>query len=177
MHVLIADDDPVYQQLVDDLLNQWGITTTLVPDGEQAWDAFQRDKTIDVAILDWMMPGLDGFEVCQRIKQDPSREVYIILITGSRLKEEIIRVLIAGADDYIMKPFEALDLKVRLRNAMTILALRAEVAELRQLRGTRLPREAVATTESNVLPALPTGLVSVDRRDAGHSREPNGDQV
>ena len=142
MHVLIADDDPVYRQLVDDLLRQWGITTTVVSDGDQAWAAFQRDTTLDVAILDWVMPGIDGYEVCRRVKQDTSRDVYIILITGSRLKDEIIRVLIAGADDYIMKPFETLDLKVRLRNAMTVLALRSEVAELQQEASKRETSEA-----------------------------------
>ena len=142
MHVLIADDDPVYRQLVDDLLRQWGITTTVVSDGDQAWLAFQRDKTLDMAILDWVMPGLDGYEVCRRVKQDASRDVYIILITGSRLKDEMIRVLIAGADDYIMKPFETLDLKVRLRNAMTILALRSEVSALRQEASKRETSEA-----------------------------------
>jgi len=149
MHVLIADDDPVYRQLMEDLLRQWGIRTTVVSDGDEAWTAIQRDWTLDVAILDWMMPGMDGYEVCRRIKEDKSREVYIILITGSRLKDEIIKVLVAGADDYILKPFEALDLKVRFRNTMTILALRSEIAELRQMAAKRLAQETGSLVDNN----------------------------
>ncbi len=76
-----------------------------------------------------MMPQMDGFEVCRRIRQmHPEGDFYIILLTGSRQKEEIIKVLVAGADDYLLKPFDPLDLKIRLRAARRILDLQSALA-------------------------------------------------
>lgn len=136
MHVLIADDDPVYRNLLEDLLRQWDFEVTSTSDGNEAWQVIQRDDTVKLAILDWMMPGMDGCEVCQKIGQG----IYTILITGTRLKDDVIKVLIAGADDYIIKPFEPLDLKIRLRAAMRIINLEAKVAELCK----SLPQQSVA---------------------------------
>ncbi len=134
MHVLIADDDPVYRNLLDDLLGQWcGFDVTCACDGQEAWEAIERDPTVQLAILDWMMPGMDGYQICQRLKSDDATaDVYTILVTGSQLKDEVIKVLVAGADDYIIKPFDPLDLRIRVRAAMRIITLRAEVAELRK---------------------------------------------
>ncbi len=129
MRVLIADDDPVYRSLLGDLLEQWEFEVQCTADGQEAWEALRRDPTIKLAVLDWMMPGIDGYEVCHRIKQDPTKShIYTILVTGSRLKDEIIKVLVAGADDYIIKPFEPLDLRMRIRAAMRIINLEAELA-------------------------------------------------
>jgi len=138
MHILIADDDPVYRNLLENLLRQWDFEVTSTSDGNEAWQAIQRDDTVKLAILDWMMPGMDGYEVCQKIGQG----IYTILITGTSLKGDIIKVLIAGADDYIIKPFEPLDLKIRLRVAMRIIDLEAKVAELRK----SLPQQSAADT-------------------------------
>ncbi|MCK4601305.1 MAG: response regulator [Phycisphaerae bacterium] len=133
MHVLIADDDPVYRGLLEDLLGQWGYEVTSTCNGQQAWEAIQREGTIEIAILDWVMPEMDGYEICHRIKQDSDKQhIYTILVTGSRFKEEIIKVLVAGADDYIIKPFEPLDLKIHLRSAMRIVNLEAEIDALRE---------------------------------------------
>lgn len=133
MHVLIADDDPVYRNLLDDLLRQWGFDVTCVCDGQEAWETIERDRTVQLAILDWMMPGMDGYRICEKLKNDGARaEVYTILVTGSLLKDEVIKVLVAGADDYIIKPFDPLDLRIHVRAAMRIITLRAEVAELRK---------------------------------------------
>jgi len=132
MHVLIADDDAVYRAFLQDLLRKWGYDVTVTCDGGEAWRAVQDEPQINVAILDWMMPGMDGYEVCRKIKNDlVERDIYTILITGSRLKGDMIKVLVAGADDYIIKPFEPLDLKIRLRAAIRIIHLEAEAAELR----------------------------------------------
>ncbi len=133
MQVLIADDDPVYQTLLQDLLTEWGYDIVVVGDGAAAWREIQGDNPPSVAILDWLMPGLDGFELCQRIRADETRQdTYIIILTGGRQKEEIIKVLVAGADDYLIKPFEPLDLKIRVRAAQRIVDLRSELAELRK---------------------------------------------
>ncbi len=122
-------------------MRQWDFEVTSVSDGSEAWEAIQRDRMIKLAILDWMMPGLEGHEVCQKIKQDGNiSTVYTILVTGSRLKDDIIRVLIAGADDYIIKPFEPLDLKIHVRAAMRIISLEEELSELRDSRSAQPTR-------------------------------------
>ncbi len=133
MWALIADDDPVYRELVNDLLTGWGFETVVVGDGEQAEKIIRDDERIEIAVLDWMMPVMDGYEVCRRMKQsDAGRDVYVIIITGDRLRDELIKVLIAGADDYVIKPFEPLDLKIRLRAAQNIIGLRKQLEELRR---------------------------------------------
>lgn len=132
MRILIADDDPVFRTLVKDLLVEWGYETASTCDGAEAWQAMERDEAPSLLLLDWMMPSLDGFELCRKIRADARKEgAYIILMTGSWKKEEIIRVLVAGADDYLIKPFDPVDLKIRLRAAQRILDLRREVAQLR----------------------------------------------
>lgn len=148
MRMLVADDDPVYRTMLEDLLSEWGFPATVVADGSTAWDVLRGDDPDAsasrpaaepgdggpprVALLDWMMPGLDGFELCRKIRQEPStRDAYVILLTGSRRKDEMIKVLVAGADDYLIKPFDPLDLRIRLRAARRILQLQKELAAAR----------------------------------------------
>ena len=157
MHILIADDDPIYRDCLEGLLKDWRFEVTTTCNGQEAWDAFQRDRGIQLAILDWMMPEIDGYELCQRLKQERDNDIYIILLTSSRLKEEIIKVLIAGADDYIIKPFEAMDLKIRLRTAMRILSLEAEVAELRHPPGKQVKHEVPDSAERPRVPTQSAG--------------------
>ena len=153
MRVLIADDDPVYRGLLEELLKQYDFDVVSVPNGLEAWEAIQHDETIKLVILDWMMPEMDGYEVCRRIREAGTRQdTYVILVTGSQLKDEIIKILVAGADDYIIKPFEPLDLKIHLRAAMRIIDLEAEAAELRKA----LPRELADTRAANARKWSPT---------------------
>jgi DNA-binding response OmpR family regulator len=128
MHILIADDDPVYRNLLSGLLQQWSFTFDAVSNGRQAWEILQHTDSPKLAILDWKMPEMDGFEVCRRTRQVKGDRVpYILLMTGNSKREELLRVLVAGADDYILKPFEPLDLKIRLRLAMRVLDLEERV--------------------------------------------------
>ena len=132
MQVLVADDDPVYRQLLSDLLGPQDYEVVCVENGTDAWDALQCDSPPKLLISDWLMPGLDGFELCSKIRRSGRlRDTYVLLLTGSRQKAEIIRVLVAGADDYLIKPFDAMELEIRIRTAQRILDLRAEVAKLR----------------------------------------------
>lgn len=131
MYVLIADDDPVYRTILKELLTGWDFEVTVVTNGREALDAIRGDPAIRLAVLDWMMPEVNGFEVCRRLKQDDARDIYVILVTGSRNRKQIIRVLVAGADDYLLKPFESMDLKIRLRGALRIIELENEVWRLR----------------------------------------------
>jgi DNA-binding response OmpR family regulator len=138
MQVLIADDDPVYRGLMEDLLKQWNFDVLVASDGAEAWELIQQNPSIKIAILDWMMPNMDGYEVCRNIKEGRHRDIHTVLVTGSRFKSEIIRVLVVGADDFVMKPFEAMDLKIRLRTAVTIVTMRSEIAELQSMLGKQL---------------------------------------
>ena len=128
MHILLADDDPVYRNLLAGLLQQWDFSFVVAENGRQAWDILRQDDSPKLAILDWMMPEMDGFEACRLVRQVKGDLVpYILLMTGNGRREELVRVMVAGADDYILKPFEPLDLKIRLRLAMRVLDLEERV--------------------------------------------------
>jgi DNA-binding response OmpR family regulator len=128
MQVLLADDDPIFRNLAKCLLEEWGFTVLLASDGAEAWSILERSDAPDLVILDWMMPEMDGYEVCRKIRQTKATRLpYVLLITGKRTREEILNILVAGADDYILKPFEPLDLKVRLRTAIRVLELERQL--------------------------------------------------
>ncbi|MBE3040512.1 MAG: response regulator transcription factor [Chloroflexi bacterium] len=122
MQILVADDDPVYRNLLQGLLEESHFEAVLAADGAEAWAILQRPDAPTFAILDWMMPEMDGYEVCRKIREAKGDSIpYILLMTSDSRREELLKVLIAGADDYLLKPFEPLDLKIRLRTGIRIL--------------------------------------------------------
>ena len=124
MKILIADDDEVSLCKLEALLSKWGYEVTAVEDGTSAWEALQRHDAPRLTILDWMMPGLDGSEVCQKLRQSTKGAyVYVLLLTSKTGREDIVAGLEAGADDYLSKPFDAQELKVRLRAGQRIVDL------------------------------------------------------
>ena len=134
MRILVADDDPMYRSLLGDLLRQWQFEPVTVSNGRAALEMLQRPDGPRLIILDWMMPEMDGFEVTRTIRAEKATEgIYVLLITGSRNKEDVMKVLVCGADDFLIKPFEPMDLKIHLRTAMRILHLQQELKELRSL--------------------------------------------
>ena len=135
MRVLVADDDPAYRSLLQDLLAKWHFEPVLASDGMEALAAMEAPDAPRVVILDWEMPEADGFEVARAIRHGGTTEnAYVILITGSHNKDDVMRVLVCGADDYLIKPFDPMDLKITLRTAMRVLSLQEELAELRAVR-------------------------------------------
>ena len=107
---------------------RWGYQTTVACDGSQAWDLLNVPDPPRLAILDWMMPGMSGVDVRQLVRKGGRSEyLYIILLTARGRMEDIIEGMNAGADDYITKPFDSGELKVRLRAAKRILDLQAEL--------------------------------------------------
>jgi DNA-binding response OmpR family regulator len=129
MHALIADDDAVSCQVLKHALVEWGYEVAVVRDGAEALDALQRNEKIQLAILDWMMPGSDGIEVCRKVKELSARSpLYIILLTTKGNKEDLIEGLEAGADDYITKPFDFDELRARLKAGERIVRLESELA-------------------------------------------------
>lgn len=124
MNVLIADDEPVSRRLLEILLKKWGYNVTVAADGEEAWYAFQNGASTRIAILDWMMPGMDGIQVCQKIRQQEGRlPTYVLLLTAKQATEDANGKFESVADDYLAKPYAAEELKARLRAAKRILAL------------------------------------------------------
>ncbi len=135
MRTLIADDDPVTLLLMRHLLENWGYEVVTARDGLEAWDVLSRADSPPLAILDWMMPGLDGVEVCRKVRQErDATYVYVILLTGKTDRQDIVRGMEAGADDYVAKPFDKQELEVRLRAGRRTIelqqTLRIQAAEL-----------------------------------------------
>jgi len=139
VHVLIADEDPAHRALFAALLKDWDFAVSCAADGSDAWQMLQRDHTVDLVILNCLMSQPDGFELCRKIKEDNSKDIYTILITGERSRADIAKVLVAGADDYLVTPLAPPDVTIHLRNAMRIIRLEADVDRFR--RSSARPRE------------------------------------
>ena len=129
MRILIAEDDAVSRRVLETTLVKWGYEVVVTTDGLQALEALTQSDAPSLAVLDWMMPGLDGSEVCRRVRQTGGdRLAYLILLTAKGRKEDIVEGLTAGADDYVVKPFDRAELKARLNVGERILRLQAELA-------------------------------------------------
>ena len=129
MKALIADDDLTYRRMLKALLAKWGYDVLVTSDGNAAWQVLQSPDAPQIAILDWMMPGKDGVEICRQIREcSQSDPKYIILLTSKGGKEDVVSGLDAGADDYITKPFESEELRARVQVGERILKLQSELA-------------------------------------------------
>lgn len=129
MRILIAEDDPVSRCFLEATLVKSGYEVTVTCDGHQAWEALERD-TPAIAILDWMMPGIDGVEVCRRARaiQSPT-PTYLILLTAKSEKGDIVQGLEAGADDYVTKPFDRQELHARIKVGLRVSELQRNLAD------------------------------------------------
>jgi len=133
MRVLIADDDDVLRHILQSTLTKWGYEVVVARNGLEAWRMLQGSDAPRLAILDWIMPGMDGVEVCSEVrKREYQPYIYIMLLTAKHKKEDVIAGMEAGADDYISKPFDPEELKVRLRAGRRILDLQAELLSARE---------------------------------------------
>lgn len=128
-HVLLADDDPLTRRLVGSALVSWGYSVELAKDGNEAWLALTRPDGPSLAVIDWIMPGLDGLEICRRLRQQRGSYVYVLLLTAKSDKADLLVGLDAGADDYMRKPFELEELQARLRTGVRILRLEQELRQ------------------------------------------------
>ncbi len=133
MKILIAEDDPISRRLLEVTLNKWGYEVVSCPDGSVAWMTLQQPQAPSLAILDWMMPGMDGLEVCREVRQQITEPyIYILLLTAKSQQTDIIAGLEAGADDYLTKPFDSSELRMRLRAGRRILDLQEELIFVRE---------------------------------------------
>jgi DNA-binding response OmpR family regulator len=129
VRALVADDDGIGAALLTRALEQWGLTVTTVHDGAEAWRLLQEDQQLSVVVIDWMMPSLEGTEICRRIRQEPSlAHLYVILLTGRDSPADVVAGLDAGADDYVVKPFDQEELRARVQVGIRVIGLQARLA-------------------------------------------------
>jgi CheY-like chemotaxis protein len=130
MHVLIAEDDRVTGEILARTLQRWNHETTLVGDGGKAWEYLRASTSPTLAILDWMMPEMDGPEVCRRARAElPLANMYLLLVTARETRSDVIVGLDAGADDYVIKPFDPEELRARINVGVRVLGLQQKLAE------------------------------------------------
>ena len=130
MRILIAEDDMTSRKILAGYLKRWGYEVIPTADGHEAWEVLSGEECPQLVILDWEMPGIDGDELCRRFRElDLGYYVYIVLLTGKDLKEEVVAGLESGADDYLTKPFNALELRERLKVGLRILNLENKLNE------------------------------------------------
>lgn len=133
MKVLIAEDDMVSRRRLESNLLNWNYEVEVATDGEEAWRMLQDENAPRLAILDWMMPGMDGLIVCEKVRKVKVEPyVYILLLTAKDRKENVVEGLEAGADDYLTKPYDTQELKARLRTGRRILALQEALLSARE---------------------------------------------
>jgi CheY-like chemotaxis protein len=129
MRALIADDDRIGTAILSRALANWNFEVAVAHDGEAAWDLV-RGQAPQLAIIDWMMPTLDGLELCRRIRLDPARaHMYLILLTSRDSRADVVAGLNAGADDYLVKPFDPDELRARLQVGVRVLRLQERLAD------------------------------------------------
>ena len=130
MKILIAEDDSVSRRLLQAALDKCAYEVVVACDGNQAWHALQQQPVPSLLILDWLMPGMDGVEICRKARALPDyRSAYIILLTGKNSKEDVVMGLDAGADDYVTKPFDPGELRARVSVGVRVAQLQLNLAE------------------------------------------------
>jgi len=129
MKILVAEDSPVYQRLISGYLTRWEFDFELAKDGNAAWKRLKELEGPVLALLDWGLPGIEGIEVCRNIRNCGVKEryIYTVLLTGKTDKKDLVEAMNAGADDYLVKPFDALELRARLLAGKRILDLHQEL--------------------------------------------------
>ncbi len=127
MRVLLAEDELVSSRKLSAMVRSWGYEPVLVNDGSAAWQVLQQPDTPRLAVLDWMMPGLDGPDLCRLLRKREEPYVYVLLLTSRDGKEDILLGLDAGADDYVTKPYSPLELRHRLNAGRRIIELQERI--------------------------------------------------
>lgn len=129
--ILIADDDALSRKILESTLKAWGYEVIVAESGSEALAILEGEDRPNLAVLDWVMPGIDGIEICRRIREkNMPGYVYIILLTARCSREDVIRGLESGADDYMVKPFYPEELKYRLKIGERIIKLEQDILKI-----------------------------------------------
>ena len=152
MRILVADDEPVSRRLLEAALKRWDYEVDVVCDGDSAWQALQEPDAPRLAILDWMMPGMDGIEVCRKVRErEDAHYTYIILLTSKSSREDIIEGLDSGVDDFLTKPFDSSELQAHLRVGRRILDLEGRLlTSLKEVNSARAALDSARKREGDV---------------------------
>ncbi len=130
MRILIAEDDLTSRNILTAIVKKWGFDPVATEDGAAAWEVLQRPDSPELVLLDWNMPGMDGLEVCRRLRASDSRNPpYVILLTARSEKGDIVQGLEAGANDYVSKPYDNEELQARIRVGRRMLELQSSLLE------------------------------------------------
>jgi diguanylate cyclase (GGDEF)-like protein len=133
MKILIADDEPVSRRMLQGLINKWGYEAIVAEDGDAAWKILKNQEAPRMALLDWMMPGQNGVDVCRALRKlRPEPYTYILLLTAKDTSESVVEGLESGADDYLTKPFNPPELKARIRVGLRLLDLEDNLVQARE---------------------------------------------
>lgn len=131
--VLVADDDAMFRKILQTWLEEWGYQVTVAENGATAWSVLQKEPPPQILILDWIMPEITGVDVCRRVReQNRASYQYVLLATANDAKQDLVRGMEAGADDYLTKPFDKRELQARLRAANRILTLQSDSIQARE---------------------------------------------
>lgn len=161
MKILIAEDEYTTRLMVQVSLENWGYTVISTEDGKEAWEYLKKDEELDIAILDWEMPGIDGAELCKMIKEmERDNPIYVLLLTARDSQNDILLGFDAGADDYMTKPFNDNELRARVRVAERIVRIQSSLA--RTVEELRQALDLVDTLQGSISVCSSCGLIEGD---------------
>ncbi len=130
MKILVADDEAVSRCILQSMLLEWGYEVIVARDGEEAWNILKEDDSPPVAVLDWVMPGMDGVEVCGLVRRHRKLDSpYLILLTVKDRTKDVVEALRAGANDHVSKPFQMEELRARVEVGVRMVQMRTELAD------------------------------------------------
>ncbi len=168
VRVLAAEDNAVYRTLLRAMLTKWGYDVVMAHDGTEAWQILQSPDAPRLAILDWMMPGLDGVEICRRVRS-AGREpyIYILLLTSRTESQDLVAGMDAGADDYLLKTTKPPELRVRLRAGRRIIDLQEKLVRAREALREQATHDSLTglLNRASILEHLQDELARAGRQD------------
>ncbi len=136
MKILIADDNPTCRMILQAILTKWNYEVIITSNGEEAYSVFQQDDPPQLAVLDWEMPGINGADLCRKLRaQEQKKPLYLILLTGKDQRKDVIQGLEAGADDYISKPYNNEELRARISVGRRMVVLQNKMRERDKFQG------------------------------------------
>ncbi|MGI5820324.1 MAG: ATP-binding protein [Armatimonadota bacterium] len=165
MRILIAEDEPTNRLLLQVSVRKWGHEPVIAEDGREAWALLEGPDAPPVALLDWMMPGMDGVEICRRLRASPEpRMIYVIMVTTNARPQDIVEGLEAGADDYVTKPFDPPELRARVDVGVRMVELHRRLTERERSLAAAQARLADRARFETAVGAMSDGIVTADDR-------------